>query len=100
MLHILLYTGLVLFIINYSIGWSLHYGTIHIRKFTHQLIFSLILINLALLLFFLKAFSSEFFICSVSFILLLILPLGKKGGIYHRIISSLSLVMYMVLMVA
>jgi hypothetical protein len=99
MLHILLYTGLILFIINYSIGWSLHYGIIHIRKFTHQVIFSLILINLAFLLFFLKTFSSDFYLCSVSLLLLSILPMGKKGGIYHRVVSSLSLVMYVVLIV-
>jgi hypothetical protein len=49
-----------------------------------------------LILIFIPVFSKAFFVCSASLAMMLILPFGKKGGIYHRVVSSTGLFLYFV----
>jgi hypothetical protein len=95
-LHILLITGLILYITNYATGWLLYYKKISMTKKTHQILFALIIINLISLLFFLKLFEHDFNHCSASLIMMIILPIGKKGGKYHITVSTLGLLFYFI----
>lgn len=93
-LSILTITGLVLYCINYLTGWLLHFKFITITKLTHQVIYILLIANLILLLYFLNFLSNKFLFYLLSLILILAMPLGKKGGVYHRVVSSLGLFTY------
>lgn len=42
---------------------------------------------------------SDIFICSASLFAMILLPFGIKGGIYHRLISSMGLLLYIVLFI-
>lgn len=97
MSKILLLSGLIIYVTNYSIGWMLYYKKISMQKKTHQIFFAAIIINLALLLFYLKFLSPPFIICSASLLAMSILPIGRKGGLYHIIVSSLGLCLYTIL---
>lgn len=68
-------------------------------KRTHQILFAGIIVNLALLLLFLNFLSREFFLCSSSLAMMVILPFGIKGGIYHRIVSTMGIVLYVVMLI-
>jgi len=98
-LKTLLISGLALYSINYIIGWLLHFKIISMSKGTHQIFFAAIIINLFILLFFLKFLSIEFILCSLSLAAMLVLPLGKKGGVYHRITSTIGLALYLSLFI-
>lgn len=93
-LGILTVTGLILYSINYLTGWLLHFKFITITKLTHQVIYTMLIANLVLLLYFMNFLSNKFLLYLLSFVFLLALPLGKKGGVYHRTVSSLGLLMY------
>ena len=90
----LYWSGLLIYAVNYSIGWLLYFKFISMTKRTHQVFYSLIIINLILLLFFIQFLSLRFFLTLASLVLMLILPLGKKGGMYHRIVSTAGLMCY------
>lgn len=96
-ISILLITGLLFYIINYVIGLLLFYKKIFLPKRLHQLLFAAIIINLILILIFETLPAVNFLICSISLILMLILPAGKKGGRYHIIVSSSGLMFYVAL---
>jgi hypothetical protein len=90
----LYWSGLLIYLVNYAIGWLLYFKIITMKKRTHQIIYSLIIINLLLLLFFMQFFSARFFLVLASLVFMLILPLGRKGGMYHRIVSTAGLVCF------
>lgn len=91
----LLITGLVLYLINYSIGWALASGKVFISVRTHQIIYSLLIINVFFAMFFVDLFSTGFTFGVVSLLMLLILPFGKKGGTYHKVVSTLGFLSYL-----
>lgn len=93
-LKILLVSGLIIYSINYIIGWLLFFKIISMSKKTHQVFFALIIINLAVLLFYLNFLSMNFILCLASLVMMIILPFGKKGGVYHRVTSSAGLLLY------
>lgn len=92
---ILTVSGLVLFSVNYITGWLLKFGVIKMTKRQHQVIYILLLANVLLLLAGLNFLSNKFLLYLLSFLLLVSLPLGKKGGVYHIIISTLAVFTYL-----
>ncbi|MBK9332530.1 MAG: hypothetical protein IPM96_09095 [Ignavibacteria bacterium] len=94
---ILIYTGLIFYVINYYTGWLLKFKLITISKKIHQLMFAVIIINLLFILIFSEISSSGFILCSLSLSMMAIIPLGKSGGSYHMIVSSAGLFLYIIL---
>jgi hypothetical protein len=94
--NILLISGLVIYVINYTIGWLLHFKIITMTKRTHQDFFASIIVNLLALLFYLNFMSPEFILCLSSLLMMLVLPFGIKGGVYHRIVSTAGLILYLI----
>lgn len=90
-----LISGLILYIINYSIGWALAFGKISISSRTHQIIYSLLIINVFFVLFFVDMFSTGFVFGVISLITLLIMPFGKKGGAFHKAVSTVGFLSYL-----
>jgi len=97
--RILLFTGAILYSLNYLIGWLLRGRKITMTKQAHQFLFALLIINLVTNLLFLQFFSASFFLCAASLVMMLILPLGKKGSLYHIAVSSAGLFFYIPLVV-
>ena len=95
-LNILIFFGIIIYLVNYAIGWLLHFKIISMSKKTHQIFFASIIINLLLILFFIKFLSLNFFVCIASLSMMIILPFGRKGGKYHILISSAGLLLYIV----
>jgi hypothetical protein len=95
-LNNLLFTGLALYILNYITGWLIYLKKISISKRAHQILFALIIFNLALILVFIKLPFTEFIFCALSICCMAALPFGKKGGIFHRVISSTGLIIYVI----
>lgn len=93
--NVLLITGLVLYTINYSIGLALNFNKVRITIRTHQVIYSLLIINVFFVMFFVDLFSTGFVFGVISLIMLLILPFGKKGGTYHKVISTVGFLSYL-----
>ena len=92
----LIYTGLILYLINYSIGWGLIFGWFKISVRAHQIIYTLLLINVIFaLLFSDKLFSPGFSFGALSLLMLIILPFGKKGETYHKFVSSIGFLSYL-----
>jgi hypothetical protein len=87
-------SGLVIYLVNYAVGWLLYFKVISMKKLTHQIFYTLIILNLLLILLSVQFFSTRFFLVIASLILMFILPLSKKGGVYHRIISTAGLLCY------
>jgi hypothetical protein len=96
MVKFLLWSGLIIYVVNYAIGWLLYFKIITMKKQTHQIFYTAILLNLFLLLFYLKFLSGDFLLNSASLAAMIVLPLGQKGGVYHRIVSSVGLGLYLV----
>lgn len=94
----LLYSGSVVYLINYIIGWLLHFKIISMSRITHRIFFAAIIINLVLILLFSKLNVFSAVTCLLSLALMLILPFGRKGGIYHRVISTLGLLLYFLML--
>ncbi len=90
----LYWSGLIVYAVNYLIGWLLYFHVISMNKRTHQIFYSLIIINLIVLLFFIQFLSVRFFLVLASLVLMLILPMGRKGGIFHRVGSTVGLICY------
>jgi hypothetical protein len=86
--NILLVAGALLYGVNYIIGWLLYFRRISMQKNSHQVFFAAIIFNLVLLLFFIPFFSAAWLFCLLSLVFMLLLPLGKKGGFYHVLIST------------
>jgi hypothetical protein len=92
---ILIISGLLVFTYNYIIGWLVHFKIVTISKTHHQLIYAVLVLNLVILLIFLNFLSNKFLLYSLSLLLLISLPIGEKGGIYHRIISTFAFFVYL-----
>ncbi len=97
--NILTYSGLILYSVNYAIGWLLHFRIIKLTRRAHQVIYILLITNLILLLLILLLFTpgflwNKFLLYLLSLALILALPFGKKGGMYHRIISTFGFLAY------
>jgi hypothetical protein len=97
--HIMLFTGAVLYSLNYLIGWLLLRRKITMTKQAHQFLFVFLIINLVTNIIFLKWLSAAFFLCSSSLVMMLILPLGRKGSFYHIAVSSAGLIIYSILLI-
>ena len=92
----LIYTGLLLYIVNYFIGWGLIFGWFRISVRTHQVVYTLLIINVIFaLLFSDKLFSPGFSFGALSLLMLIILPFGKKGETYHKFVSSIGFLSYL-----
>lgn len=91
---ILILCGLIIYIINYIIGWLLHFRFFEMKKSTHQIFFAAIIINLVLIIIFVRMEILSVLIICLSLLTMLLLPLGIKGGVYHRVLSSLGLFLY------
>ena len=87
-------SGLIIYLVNYIIGWLLYFKIISMNKSTHQVFYSLIIINLILLLVSLQFFSTRFLLVLVSLVLMFVLPFGKKGGVYHIMVSTVGVLCY------
>ncbi len=87
--------GLILYIINYYIGWALNFGKRPVSKNIHQLIYTLLILVLIFVMFFTDMESMGFTFAGFSLGMMLILPFGKKGSMYHKIVSTLGLILYL-----
>ncbi|HMS64951.1 MAG TPA: hypothetical protein PKD83_06820 [Ignavibacteria bacterium] len=95
-MKILLNTGLIIYLVNFLIGSLLKLRVISISKIIHQVLFISVIVNLFLILIFVKIPLSEKIICALSLGAILMLPFGKKGGVYHIVISSAGLALYII----
>jgi len=86
--------GLVLYIINYLTGWLVYLKVFKLSKPKHIVLFALLLIALFALLVNLNFLSNKFLFYSASFLFMLILPAGSKGGKYHIVLSSAGILIY------
>jgi hypothetical protein len=66
------------------------------KKITHQVLFAAIIINLILLLIFLNLSLFGRMLILFSLFFMAMLPFGKKGGIHHRVVSTLGLIFYLI----
>ena len=94
----LLISGLLIYSVNYITGWLLYAGKISIGKKIHQIMFVSIILNLALILIFVKLPFYEKIICALSLCMMTALPFGKKGGSFHIIASSAGLILYIIML--
>ncbi len=97
--HIMLFTGAVLYSLNYLIGWLLRLRKVTMTKQAHQFLFAFLIINLVTNLILLKFLSPSFLLCAASLVMMLILPLRKKGGSYHIAVSTTGFIFYAGLLV-
>ncbi|MBS1552683.1 MAG: hypothetical protein JST15_11520 [Bacteroidetes bacterium] len=91
-------SGLLIYSVNYITGWLLYSGKISIGKTAHQTLFISIILNLTLILIFVKLPFYEKIICALSLCMMISLPFGKKGGRYHIAASSAGLFLYILLL--
>jgi hypothetical protein len=89
-LSIVTVTGLLLFIYNYLLGWVAGFKIANISKIHHQFAYILLLINMLVLLYMLNFLSNKFLLYFLSLLFLLFLTYGAKGGIYHKVFSTLG----------
>lgn len=95
LLGILITTGLILFIINYTTGWLLKLKVITIGRAVHHIIFFLLLANVALILLSTDFLSNKFLLYTFSFLCLLMIPLNLNADKYHISFSSLGFGTYL-----
>lgn len=91
-----MYAGLILYSVNYAIGWMLFSGKLAITKRSHQAIYSALIAVLAVNVYLNLGDITRLGLILTSLAMMLILPLGIKGGYYHRIVSSLGLMLYII----
>lgn len=91
-----MYAGLILYSVNYAIGWMLSSRKLAITKRSHQAIYSALIAVLAVNAYFSPGDIVGLGLILTSLAMMLILPLGIKGGYYHRIVSSLGLILYII----
>ncbi|HWA05646.1 MAG TPA: hypothetical protein VG961_03790 [Ignavibacteria bacterium] len=93
-ISLLTVSGLVIYAINYLAGWLVHFKVLKLSKFMHTVLFAILLIVLLALILNLNFLSNKFLLYSASFIIILILPAGTKGGLYHIGVSSAGMLTY------
>lgn len=89
------YAGLIVYLLNYSIGWLLYFGRLRIGKREHQIVFALIFILLLILIPYHLSEAPKLMMLFASLLMMILLPFGKKGGIYHRVVSTLGFMFYL-----
>ena len=92
---VLTVSGLIIYSYNYLVWWLLYFKVVKISKVHHQVIYILLIFNIAILLFLLNFFSNKFLLYSLSLLLLLLIPAGIKGGVFHRISSSAAFLIFL-----
>lgn len=93
-ISILTVSGLILYIINYLTGWLVYFKVLNISKLKHTILFVTLLAVLLALLINLNFLSNKFLLYLASFLFVLILPAGSKGGKYHIGVSSAGILLY------
>ncbi len=92
--------GLILYIVNYYIGWTLNFGRRPVSKTAHQLIYPLLILTLIFVMLFADLESIGFSFAGFSLLMLFILPFGKKGSLYHKIVSTAGLILYLLFLIS
>ncbi len=95
----LLISGAAIYLINYIIGWLLKLGFIKLSHNVHQGIFTLLLLDLTVLLFFMQHVNTGSVLLVLSLLFLILLPFGKKGDIYHIVLSTAGILTYSIFFV-
>lgn len=85
--------------INYAIGWMLYVGKIKMRKRQHQLLYVSVIVLLIALIPFVADEPGALILVSFSIVMMAILPLGKKGSMFHIAVSSAGLLAYLMLFI-
>jgi hypothetical protein len=99
MQYALLISGAAVYLINYIIGWLLKLEVLTLTRKFHRIIFSVLLLNLTVLLFYVNFHEANSFMLITSIFLLLLLPFGKKGGVFHILLSTAGIFIYSVFFV-
>lgn len=94
MIKIVLVSGLIWYALNYIIGWLLYFKRIRMTKRMHQLLYGLIIVHLILLLYLTYPVMPAFVFVIISLVFMAFLPMGRKGGVYHIVVSSAGLAAY------
>jgi hypothetical protein len=89
----------MLYVINYAIGWMLYAGKIKMRKRQHQLLYVSVIVLLIALIPFIADEPGTLILVSFSIVMMVILPFGKKGSMYHIVVSSAGLLAYVMLFI-
>lgn len=97
MKEIILFAGLLLYVVNYVVGWMLYAGKIRMRKKQHQLLYVSVIVLLIALIPFVNDESGALILVSFSIMMMAILPFGKKGSMYHISVSTAGLLTYVML---
>jgi hypothetical protein len=92
--------GLLLYIFNYYIGWTLNSGRRPLSKTAHQIIYALLFLTLIFVVLSADMESIAFSFAGFSLIMLIILPFGKKGSMYHKIVSTIGLILYLLFIIS
>lgn len=95
----LLISGAAIYLTNYIIGWLLKLGFIKLSRNIHQGIFTLLLLDLTVLLFFIQFVNTGSVLLVLSLFFLILLPFGKKGDTYHIVLSTAGILTYSILFV-
>jgi hypothetical protein len=95
----LIISGAAFFLFNYIIGWLLKLKLIGLPRKAHQGIFTLLLLNLSILLFFIYFLNAGSVLLISSILFLILLPFGKKGDIYHIVLSTAGIITYSIFFV-
>jgi hypothetical protein len=93
-LGILITTGLILFCINYIIGWLLKFKVIKISAGTHRIIFFLLMANLVLVLLNVDFPTNKFLLYAASLLCLALIPLNINADKYHITVSTISMTIF------
>ncbi len=83
--------------VNYAIGWMLYAGKIRMRKRQHQLLYVSVIVMLIALIPFVVNESGALIFVAFSLLMMAILPLGKKGGNYHIVVSTIGLLSFILI---
>ena len=90
----LLYAGAVFYFVNYITGWLLFLGKLRMGKLQHQILFASIIMILIILVPLMYGSGTAFVMLLISLSMMVLLPIGKKGGAYHIIASTIGLLSF------
>lgn len=97
-ISILTVSCLVLYAANYITGVLVYFKVIAVSRLSHSIMFGILLAALLFFLINLDFLSNKFILYSVSFVLLLLLPAGTKGGKYHAAVSTAGILIFVLTM--
>lgn len=96
MSDILLLVGLILYVVNYSVGLILFFDKFKVAEPVHKVLFTTLIISLVFVMILSELSTLSMFLTGVSMLCMLLLPLGSKGGLYHIILSTLGIIIFAV----